>query len=57
MVSQNDIALVELYRPAEFDDFVQPVEYAQDSDTFSSNDVCEISGWGYEIIGIIILDY
>ena len=44
----NDIGLVKLSGNADYTSYVQAVDYASSSDTFSSSDECFISGWGLE---------
>ena len=44
----NDIGLVKLSSNADYTSYVQAVEYASSSDTFSSTDECFISGWGLD---------
>lgn len=44
----NDIGMVKLESDASYTSYVQPVDYASATDTFSSTDECFISGWGLE---------
>ena len=40
--------MVKLESDASYTSYVQPVDYASATDTFSSTDECFISGWGLE---------
>merc|ERR1712018_864040 len=42
----NDIALVQLSRPAKLSQYVQPIDMADGSEDFVGNPDCYITGWG-----------
>lgn len=45
-ISNNDIAIVELKQPLEFNDYVQPICLPSANAAYKENRECTISGWG-----------
>ena len=53
----NDIGIIEVSEPFEFNDFVKPIVLAPEGEEYEEGDTCVVSGWGSTFEGGIVARY